>query len=114
MNWYANEIFDGLTKLFSLGLDRTPASDSVQLTALAWVEATTVDYVWEKERDTPRIRASFITLQRTRDSWPAPKHFLENLPRVDQRAIGYEVKPVSRAEADARLAEIRRILDEGP
>jgi len=110
MDWYADEILDGLTKLMSLGLDRTPAADLVQITAATWIDATTSGHEWDQRRDTPRIRAAFSTLQRTRESWPAPRHFLDAMPRIEQRAIGYQVKPVTKEQADARLAEIREML----
>jgi hypothetical protein len=77
-----------------------------------WREAVTTGREWEQQRDAPRIRQAFVTLATTRETWPAPRHFLDALPRIEQRAIGYEVKPVSREQAEARLAEIRRVLDE--
>jgi hypothetical protein len=112
MDWYADEILDGLTKLMSLGLDRTPAADLVQITAATWIDATTSGHEWDQRRDTPRIRAAFSTLQRTRESWPAPRHFLDAMPRIEQRAIGYEVKPLTKEQADERVAEIKRLLAE--
>jgi len=111
-DWYANEIIDGLTKLLSLSLDHCPASDLVQITAATWIDATTDGYAWEQQRDTARIRAAFTTLARTVRRWPQPRDFLDALPRIEQRAIGYEVKPVTREEADARMAQIRRLLNE--
>lgn len=83
----------------------------IEVTVGTWLEAVTVGRVWDKTRDTPRIRAAFVTLESTREAWPAPKHFLDALPRVEQRAMGYEVKPLSPAEADARLAALRAELD---
>lgn len=114
MDWYTSEIIDGLTKLMSLSLERTPAADMVQITAATWIDASTADRSWDQRRDTPRIRAAFSTLARTSLQWPAPRHFLDALPRVEQRAIGYEVKPLPPAEADARLAALRAELDAAP
>lgn len=93
-------------------MDRTPATDLIDGTVLTWHEAVTTGRRWERERDTPRIRAAFVTLATTRESWPQPRHFLDALPRVEQQALGYEIKPLSPAEADRRLAEIRKMLDE--
>jgi hypothetical protein len=105
-------MIDGLTQLMSLSLDRTPPADSVQITAATWINATTVGRDWDQQRDTRRIRSAFATLQATSDKWPSPRQFLAELPHVEQRAMGYEVKPLSPAEADARVAAIRQMLDE--
>lgn len=95
-----------------LSLDRTPAAELIAGTARAWLEAVTADNAFDCQRDTPRIRAAFRALAKQRESWPAPRHFIEALPRVEQRALGYEVKPASREEADAAMARIREILGE--
>lgn len=84
----------------------------MEITVGTWIEATTAEHAWEEQRDTPRIRAAFATLQRSRDTWPSPKAFLDALPRLEQRAIGYQVKPLTKEQADARLAEIRSLLKE--
>lgn len=112
MDWLAHELLTGFQKLLCLGLDRTPAEAVIDGTVLAWHEAITVGRSWEQARDTPRIRAAFVTLANTRESWPAPRHFLDALPRMEQAALRYEVKPLSPAEAEARMAELRRMLDE--
>lgn len=93
-------------------MDRTPAADLIDGTVLTWHEAITSRHRWDRKRDTDRIRAAFVTLSLTRESWPQPRHFLDALPRVEQQALGYEIKPLSPAEADRRLAEIRKMLDE--
>jgi hypothetical protein len=106
-----DEVLTGLQKLCPLSLDRTPAAEVLPGTALSWHEAITAGRDWDKTRDTPRIRAAFTTLANTRETWPAPKHFLDALPRVEQRSLAYEVKPLPAAEADARLAALRAELD---
>lgn len=99
MDWYTNEIIDGLTKLMSLSLDRTPASDLVQITAATWIDATSYDRDWQQERDTPRIRGAFSTLARTSDSWPSPRKFLEALPPPTQmRLAGTGERPFDPPE----------------
>lgn len=98
--------------MLCLSLSNTPADDLVDGTVMAWHEAISFGRDWKQDRDTPRIRAAFVTLASTRDTWPAPKHFLDALPRVEQTAIPYEVKPLSSEEAEARLAECRRLLRE--
>lgn len=110
MDWFTNEIINGLTKLMSLSLDRTPAADSVQITAATWIEATTAGRAWHAPRDTDRIRTAFITLARTSDRWPSPKQFLDALPRVEQAALTYELKPADPARALAAIAEAQALL----
>lgn len=84
----------------------------IEVTAGTWHEAITTGRAWDKQRDTPRIRSAFVTLAQTADRWPQPRHFLDALPRVEQVAIAYDVKPLPPEEAAPRLADIRRILDE--
>lgn len=103
-----------MQKLFCLGLERTPAAEVIPGTAQAWHESLTASRTWSEERDTPRIRAAFTTLATTRETWPAPRHFLDALPRVEQAAIGYEVKPASRAEAKAAMDRCRSMLADVP
>jgi hypothetical protein len=90
----------------------TPSYDVIDVTVGTWLEAVTIGREWEETRDAPRIRQAFVTLANSRESWPAPKHFLDALPRVEQRAMGYEVKPLTPEQADARMAHIRAMLDQ--
>lgn len=103
----------GLQKLYLLSLDRTPAAELLAGTAQAWLEVLTTGRVWEKERDTPRIRDAFVTLASTREQWPAPRHFIDALQPVRMPlSVGYEVKPLSPEQAAQRMAEIKKMLDE--
>jgi hypothetical protein len=112
MDWLAIEILTGIQKLLCLGLDRTPATDLIDGTVMAWHEAITTGRAFDKDRDAGRIRAAFVTLASTRETWPTPKHFLDALPRVEQAALSYEVKPASPEQAAAALAKIREMLGE--
>ena len=79
------------------------------------METVTDGREWDRERDEARMRAAFVALAGARDSWPAPKHFLDALPpvpkplalvrevRVDQAALRKNV-----AQIKARLAEVSR------
>lgn len=78
------------------------------------MESLTTGRSWDQVRDTARMRAAFTTLATTRETWPAPRHFLDALPRVEQAAIGYEVKPASRAEAEAAMDRCRSMLADVP
>lgn len=83
-------------------------------TAAAWVEAVTTGRKFDEARDRPRFRAAFVTLAQTRESWPAPRHFLDALPRVEKTAIGYEVKPTSPKDAAKILDRLRREFESAP
>ncbi len=83
-------------------------------TAAAWVEAITTGREFDERRDRPRFRAAFVTLAQTRESWPSPKHFLDALPRIEQQAISYEVKPVSPEQAARILADLRQQVSGRP
>lgn len=110
MDWLARELLTGFQKLLCLGLERTPATDLIEGTVMTWHEALTISRKWEAQRDQPRIRKAFVTLAASRTSWPAIPHFLDALPPVEQGQLGYDVKPVSRAEAESRMAEIMETL----
>lgn len=112
MDWLTRELMTGFQKLLCLGLDRTPATDLIDGTVLAWQEAITTGRTFDQQRDAARIRMAFVTLATTRESWPQPKHFLDALPRIEQAALAYEVKPATKEQAAAALAAIRRVLDE--
>lgn len=111
--WLLVEILTGLQKLACLSLDRTPAAELLTATARVWHEAITDGRAFDEQRDAPRIRQAFRTLANTREQWPAPKHLIDALPKIEQGAIGYEVKPASPEEAARRMAEIRATLDLG-
>lgn len=83
MEWLKTEILTGLQKLLCLGLERTPATDLLQGTAMAWVEVMAQGRAWDRARDTPRIRTAFVTLAANRGSWPAPRDFLAALPPAE-------------------------------
>jgi hypothetical protein len=105
-------LLTGFQKLLCLGLDRTPATDLIDGTVMAWHEAITTGRTFDQRRDTNRIRSAFITLATTRETWPQPKHFLDALPRVEQAALAYETKPATPEQAAAALARIKSMLGE--
>lgn len=110
--WLMDEILTGLQKLYPLSLDRTPAAEVLPGTAMAWLEALSHGRTWDRYRDAQRIRGAFVTLAQTCDRWPAPKQFLDALPRVEQAALAHEVRPASREEAAAAMKRIREMLAE--
>lgn len=108
--WIQSEIMDGLSKLLCLGLDRTPASDMIEGTAMAWCEALTDQRVWDERLDAPRFRKAFVTLAKTRTHWPAPTHFMEALPPREQLALTKQTIPADPERAAAAIAEVQRLL----
>lgn len=72
------------------------------------------DLDWDRQRDLPRVTAAFDTLAATRTTWPAPTHFRDALPKVEQTAIGYEVKPTPPEEAARILARLRAEVEGAP
>lgn len=112
--WLEIEILTGLQKLSCLSLDRTPAAEMLPGTAQAWLEAITDGKAWDERRDADRIAAAFRTLARTARRWPLPAEFLDALPKVEQQALGYEVKPTSPEEAAKILDRLRREVESAP
>lgn len=111
MDWLLREIATGLQKLSLLSLDRAPAAELLVGTAQAWHEALTEGRAWDEERDTPRVREAFVTLARTREQWPVPRHFLDALPRVRKDlGLGYERKPSNPETVAKARAEVESLL----
>lgn len=103
-HWIHDEILDGLSVLLCLGLDRTPASDLIAGTAMAWTRALADGRVWERGLDAPRFRAAFLRLSKNRRSWPAPADFLEAIPPRNTLAITKQ--PIKAAPDRARRAAL--------
>jgi hypothetical protein len=76
--------------------DRTPARENIRGTVLAWLEALS-SRRYDRERDTPRIRAAFTKLLEAR-AWPQPADFLDAMPRVIQE---HRTPPAKRLGNDA-------------
>jgi hypothetical protein len=106
MNWLKTELLTGFQKLLCLGLDRTPASEVIPGTVEAWSEVLlTGNYDWQEDRDVSRFRAAFLTMARTRRTWPAPADFLEALPERDTR----QWKALPKAEANPEV--VKKVWD---
>lgn len=110
MDWLTHEIMTGFQKLLCLGLDRTPATDLIEGTVLAWRESLTLNRSFDAQLDAPRFRKAFVTLAATRTSWPAPADFLTVLPERDQLALARESVKADPARAAAACAEIAAAL----
>lgn len=102
MDWLTTEILTGFQKLLCLGLERTPAEAVIEGTAMTWREALTTGKDWDEGRDRLRFQRAFITLARTRRTWPTPADFIEALPPPDQNIVAL---PRPKAD-DAKVREI--------
>ena len=72
-----------MQKLLPLSLERAPAAELIEGSALAWCEAIGRGKRWDEGRDAPRFREAFRSLMGRCRSWPAPIDFLEALPRIE-------------------------------
>ncbi|MFK2876918.1 hypothetical protein [Rhodanobacter hydrolyticus] len=108
-DWILHEIAQGLTRLATLSLDRTPAMDVIQGTAMAWREAITEGRQFDQQRDRERFRIAFRTLASTCTHWPAPRQLLDALPAIPNPE---QVKRIEHEERRLRglehLAEIAK------
>jgi hypothetical protein len=93
-DWLLKELKTGIQKLVSLSLESPPSADLIGATLLSWAETITNGRVFEEERDAPRFRAAFRTLQGRCRRWPAPADFLDALPRIES------MHPAQRIESD--------------
>lgn len=92
-----------------MSLDRTPATDLIPGTVAAWLEVMLHGRDWDRNRDTPRIRQAFVTLASTRTHWPAPRDFLEALPKFEPlRALPATACDPERAQKI--IAEAQQLL----
>jgi hypothetical protein len=78
--WLWNTFMDGLSKLFSLRLDGSPPEETLEVTAMTWVEACCYGRTFEPGRDRERLNEGFRLLLRVAERWPAPALFLKCLP----------------------------------
>ncbi len=113
MDWLTREITTGFQKLLCLSLDRTPATDLIQGTVAAWIEALTANRVWDESRDTPRIRQAFTTLIQTRRTWPSPADFNDALPSIRQELKALPRRAADPAKVKAAIEEIAEFLSRG-
>lgn len=96
--------------MLCLGLDRTPAAEIIPGTLQAWMEAVTDSRLWDQDRDTARVRQAFLTMAKTRRTWPAPADFIESLPPIRQEMLPPPVKPSDPAKVEAIMRELGKTL----
>lgn len=114
--WFRQAIGDGLVYLVSLSLPNTPSHETIKLTKAAWAECLFEGRAWVEE-DATRIAASFRSMSRKVDRWPAPRVLLEHLPaRPQRRALpGPEISEEQRRRNLRKIsAMLRGALKEMP
>ena len=85
--WLAEEILDGITRLYLLRLKGGPAANLVQKMAEEW-EASLMRNLSQpiREIDAPRIREGFDRMIDKVESWPAPATLHKMMPPRPARA----------------------------
>jgi hypothetical protein len=67
--------------LMTLGLDGQPAGEVIPGTVQTWMEAICRNRVFNRLTDDVRMREAFRVLAENCRRWPAPRDFIEALPR---------------------------------
>lgn len=109
MDWFRTEIITGIQKLACLGLERQPAGEVLPATVSVWLEVLDNGVHWDREADTPRIRAAFSNLARTATAWPSPQKLIDAMP-ARNRLLELPTKLVSPEEAQANIRKIHAML----
>jgi hypothetical protein len=86
--WFANEIVDGLSMVFVLGLPNTPAADSIAMTAKAWsLGIWNMPTGWVEDADVWRMQKAFVQLIGRIERFPTPKQFYDLLTAIDRKQV---------------------------
>lgn len=111
--WLRSEVLDGLSKLVTLSLDRTPAVDVIVGTAETWMEAICHRREWIERDDRLRVRQAFSSLAANCTTWPNPKQFLDALParltRKEQQAL---MSPEEMQRKEESRERVLQMLDQ--
>lgn len=108
-DWFHQTITEGVQALIVLSLPNQPPADTISYTLNVWVRALWGAKAWT-EADRDRIAAAFVTLTRSADRWPAPKHLLAALPaRLRQKELPAPTPPLS--VRIGRVTRFRELLD---
>lgn len=79
--WLLNEIVEGMQKMVLLKLTDHPALETIAVVAVTFCDVLQAKYMtWDKEQDTPRVRAAFNNIMLEESRWPTPAVFFEHLP----------------------------------
>lgn len=70
------------------------------------MQAITTGKTWDQHRDTPRLRAAFVTLTQNRRTWPVPVDLLEALPKLTPHQLALPTSPSTAEHAANCMATI--------
>ena len=73
------------------------------------MEALTHNRVWDRNRDTDRIRTAFSILLANSSQWPSPSKFIDALPAITERPA-LPAKTFTDAERMANLDKLAGML----
>ena len=101
--WLGEIVKYHMERLRLLNLDASPPGVAMGEVTRIWAETIAGSGVFDEALDAPRFHSAFMTLQRTMDRWPAPKHLLEALPA---RPEPLKLAPPPATEADRERARV--------
>ncbi len=110
--WLGEIVKYHMERLRLLNLDASPPGVAMGEVTRIWAETIAASGEFDEEEDSPRFHAAFLTLQRTLERWPAPKHLLEALPaRPEPRKLpAPPATEADRERARVMLASITKKL----
>lgn len=79
INWLEAVIRRGLSKLYCLSLEKTPAVDMLDACVHAWIRALIARKHWQLH-DEDRLDEGFNVLLSIAKQWPSPAQYLEAIP----------------------------------
>lgn len=74
------------------------------------MEVLTHNREWDQARDTPRVRQAFLTLARTRRTWPVPADFNEAIPAHRVELVALPSKPSDPAKVEKIMTGLAKTL----
>lgn len=101
--WLGEIVKYHMERLRLLNLDASPPGVAMGEVTRIWAETIAASGVYDEALDAPRFHSAFMTLQRTVERWPAPRHLLEALPA---RAEALKLPPPPVTEADRERARV--------
>jgi hypothetical protein len=110
--WFEDEVLDGLSMLFVLGLPNTPAAESITLTAKAWgVTLWNMPTGWVQDADCWRMQKAFVQLMGRVDRFPTPKQFYDLVSGIERKQVTkIGAVKISDAERAANAERLKREL----
>lgn len=108
--WFDDIILDGLTQLFSLNLEGTPASELAPITASTWSKSLWAQSInWCETLDAWRLERGFILTMGRVNRFPSPNSVLLSMPpRPELKKI--EGNKISEKERSDNAKKLRSLI----